>query len=345
MEKKNKEKKKSVFFRILIFVLILAACFGILVWFLENKLKENTDAADASSLQTSSYEEENDVLGTVTYQGKKYRYNDHLSNYLFMGVDTKETTETKTGNADAGQADSLFLISFDRVTGATSIVTIPRDTMTAIELYGPGGESLGETTTHICLAYGYGDGGHKSCELESDAVSNLLYGIPINGYCSISLDAMPLLTESVGGLTVTVPDDSLEKSDPSWTEGTEINLTPENTEKFLRFRDTEVSQSAIFRMNRQEVFLDAFSAKAKEKFAEDPGFVTDLYTSLDPYMVTNMSNDLFVDMMEALTQGAEQNKWTVPGEGTEGELHDEFYADDDALYEKVITSFYKEVTE
>ena len=26
----------------------------------------------------------------IIYEGKEYRYNDHLSNYLFLGIDTKE---------------------------------------------------------------------------------------------------------------------------------------------------------------------------------------------------------------------------------------------------------------
>jgi hypothetical protein len=33
---------------------------------------------------------------------------------------------------------------------------------------------------------------------------------------------------------------------------------------------------------------------------------------------------------------------TIPGEGVEGEEHDEYYADEDALYDMVIQNFYKE---
>lgn len=47
--------------------------------------------------------------GAVTYNGKKYRYNDHLSNFLFLGIDTREKVHTEKGRADAGQADAVFL--------------------------------------------------------------------------------------------------------------------------------------------------------------------------------------------------------------------------------------------
>lgn len=46
----------------------------------------------------------------ITWNGKTYSYNEHLSNFLFLGIDTKEKAETKTGQADAGQADAYVII-------------------------------------------------------------------------------------------------------------------------------------------------------------------------------------------------------------------------------------------
>lgn len=44
----------------------------------------------------------------VLYEGKKYKYNEHLSNYLFLGIDKEERQETQVGKADAGQAGCGF---------------------------------------------------------------------------------------------------------------------------------------------------------------------------------------------------------------------------------------------
>ena len=59
-------------------------------------------------------------------------------------------------------------------------------------------------------------------------------------------------------------------------------------------------------------------------------------------MVTNMGNDQFVKIMESVAGDDSSDNWTVPGEGVEGEHYDEYYVDDDALYEKVIETFYEE---
>lgn len=84
----------------------------------------------------------------------------------------------------------------------------------------------------------------------------------------MNLDGIPELTKSVGGLTVTVPNNSLEYEYPEFAEGAEVTLTEENTEVFLRSRDVDESQSAIYRMERQKAFLDAFSKKAKEPMSK-----------------------------------------------------------------------------
>ena len=39
-----------------------------------------------------------------------------------------------------------------------TVIAIPRDTMTEIEMFDQSGKSLGKTTDHISLSYAYGDG-------------------------------------------------------------------------------------------------------------------------------------------------------------------------------------------
>lgn len=335
-------KKKKKWIVSLAAGMILAAAgagviyYGIAVKQTQDKqMKKSENAVAASQSQEAK-------TGSVSWQGKMYEYNDHLSNFLFMGVDTREKTETSQGQADAGQTDALFLLSWDRSEHNIALISIPRDTMTDIEIFDVQGNSLGKSEDHISLAYAFGDGKNQSCELTKDAVSNLMYGIPIQGYCSINMDAIPILTESVGGVTVTVPDDSLESVDPEFKEGAQVVLNKDNTETFVRYRDITKSQSAIARMNRQNVFLDAYAAKAKEKFDENPGFIIQMYTDLDPYMVTNIGNDQFAKILQDASQDSMRSRWTIPGEGAEGTSYDEYHVDDDKLYEMILETFYKE---
>lgn len=332
-EKKLKAKKK-IFLISAVAVVAAGAAAGVFLW--QNALGE---PAEKAVKETQAQLPEGDVV----WNGTAYDYNDHLSNYLFLGIDDREKAKTRTGQADAGQADALYLLSWERTTDDITVITIPRDTMTQIEVFGPDGESLGSTEDHVSLSYAYGDGSHESCRLAREAVSNLFYGLPIQGYCSINMDGLPILTESVGGVTVTVPNDSLEAVNPEFREGAQVKLDGDNTETFVRYRDTEVSQSALARTERQQEYIRAYGEAAKERFAGDPRFVTGLYNSLQPYMVTNMGTDEFASIMQSLSRGTGTEGWTVPGEGTEGKSYDEYHVDDDALYENIIRTFYEEI--
>ena len=114
---------------------------------------QNSDSRNQTDLSQNS-----DI---VEYKGETYKYNDHLSNYLFLGIDTRETVDTYQSQADAGQADAIFLVSMDRATEKIKVLFIPRDSMTRIEVFNPYGQSLGETTDHLNIQYAFGDGKEK----------------------------------------------------------------------------------------------------------------------------------------------------------------------------------------
>ena len=273
----------------------------------------------------------------IVYDGKTYVYNDHLTNYLLLGVDTDGSIQEKKEPGSAGQSDSVFLISYDRVKETTVGLAIPRDTITQIEKFTPGGESLGFYSDHLNLQYAYGDGKRKSCELTSAAVSRLLSGLPVGGYAAINLDSIPRLTQLLGGVEVTVPDDSLSGKNPDFVKGNKVVLDETNTETFVRSRDRQIEQSAITRMNRQKVFLEAFASKLAQEQKKDASTVTRLFETMKTEMVTNMSNDQFVDIAVAERSGGIQ---TIPGETGHEEVYDVYRVDDAALYKMVLELFY-----
>lgn len=278
----------------------------------------------------------------VEYKGETYKYNDHLSNYLFLGIDTREAVDTYQSQADAGQADAIFLVSMDRATEKIKVLFIPRDSMTRIEVFNPYGQSLGETTDHLNIQYAFGDGKEKSCELMKTAVSNMLDGLPIQGYCSMNMDGISVITDFVGGIQLTIPDDSLADVNPEYKKGAVVDITGETAEQFVRYRDIDKTQSALVRQERQKTFLQALVQKAQEKAGEDAGFVTGLYDSVKSYTVTNMGNDIFAKLLAASQNGITDTE-TVPGEGTHGENFDEYHIDEDALSDLIISMFYEKI--
>ena len=63
---------------------------------------------------------------------------------------------------------------------------------------------LPTTKTQIALAHANGDGMELSCENTVDAVSNMLYGIRIEGYISLNMDSIKILNHLAGGVPVTI---------------------------------------------------------------------------------------------------------------------------------------------
>lgn len=295
---------------------------------------QNSDSRNQTDLSQNS-----DI---VEYKGETYKYNDHLSNYLFLGIDTRETVDTYQSQVDAGQADAIFLVSMDRATEKIKVLFIPRDSMTRIEVFNPYGQSLGETTDHLNIQYAFGDGKEKSCELMKTAVSDMLDGLPIQGYCSMNMDGISVITDFVGGIQLTIPDDSLADVNPEYKKGAVVDITGETAEQFVRYRDIDKTQSALVRQERQKTFLQALVQKAQEKAGEDAGFVTGLYDSVKSYTVTNMGNDIFAKLLAASQNGITDTE-TVPGEGTHGENFDEYHIDEDALSDLIISMLYEKI--
>lgn len=332
-KKRNKNRRKRIAAVLVICgVLAVVAVFAAGIWKQQRKAHMETDSASVSSEENTSE--------SITYKGKTYVYNDHLSNYLFMGIDTKGDMETAE-SGDAGQADAVFLVSVDRVTKEMQVISIPRDTMTEIEMFSVSRKSLGLMENHINLQYAQGDGKTESCELMKTAVSKLLGGIPVHGYCSVNMDGIPVMTEAAGNVQVVIPDNSLEEVNPEFTEGAEVTLTKDNVEQFVRYRNTGREQSALVRQDRQKIFIEAYMKKAQEQYAKDASFVTGLYESMKPYMVTNIGNDLFVKLLSAAQEG-ESSVHTLPGKGAQGEYFDEYRVDEEALQEMIISVFYRE---
>ena len=336
----DEKKSKVSVIATIIGVIVVLGLIALLIYIMmdDKEAKPSNVQQEYNDIAETTSSDEN----TITYNGKTYQYNEHLSNFLFMGIDAREKVETKEGQANAGQADAIFLLSWDRVKHNITMISIPRDTMTQIETFSVDGESLGKSTDHLSLAYAFGDGGTKSCELMKTAVSNLLYQVPIQGYAAVNLDGLPILAKGVDGVPITVPDDSLEKVNPEMKQGANITLNEDNIETFVRYRDITKDQSAIVRLNRQKVFLDAYQARAIEKFNEDQGFITDLYTELQEYMVTNIGTDQFAKIMEDASKDGTKEKLTLPGEAVEGTSFDEYHVDDEKLYEMILQVFYEE---
>lgn len=332
-----KQSKAGMILAVIVIILVALLGIGYFLWQqTQGVMKTGTSEEQSETASTAADQ------NTVEYEGNTYKYNDHLSNSLFMGIDSTEEVSEMESQQDAGQADSIYVVSLDRATEQVQVLSIPRDTITEIEVFNPSGTSLGMTDNHINLQYAYGDGKEESCELMKTAVSKLLHDLPIQGYYSMNISGISEIGKLVGDVEIVVPDDSLEEYDPYFKEGATVVINGDNVEEFLRYRDSGKSQSALVRQQRQKTYLKALVPKLQEKTQTNSSFVGDLLDDIQPYTVTNMGNDVFVKLLNAAGNSTLETQ-TVPGEGVEGQYYDEYHVDDDALYKLILSMFYNKL--
>lgn len=332
-----------VFVGILLFLLLLALVGAGAVLVMraqgEQQLKKSQTTEKIEGPQKAAVEEDGQ---TVVYENKRYRYNEDIITLLFMGIDKSmgETGADQIG--EKGQADSLFLAAMDKHTGKISLIALSRDSMADVNLFNVEGNYLGVEKMQICLAYAYGDGGEESCKNTATAVSRLLYGMPIHSYAAIDLDALEILNDMVGGVTVKVLED-LTGSDPALVKGEKVTLDGQQANTYVRSRQMEKLDSNNLRMQRQKQYLMAFLKKAMKQTAQDVSTLPALYGALDGYMVTDITlQEVTYLGTLALQKGfSGVTFYSVPGEVVQGERYAEFIPDEEALYEMILEIFYE----
>ena len=283
---------------------------------------------------------------TVEFNGKKYRRNTYVKAILCIGVDRSGSMEETTTAGSGGQADGLFLIAQDTARNSVKLLLIPRDTMTDITLTDLSGNVLGTNVQHLTLAYSFGDGREKSCEYTKKAVSDLLGGLTIDRYMAIDMDAIRVLNDGVGGVTVTVEDEGLETRDPALYKGATVTLMGKQAEDFVRYRDVTQDNTAVYRMNRHKQYMEAFFSALKSQASANDGIVANLLDSVQNYMVTDMPKDEYLksalDVLNTQDLGA-GDFYTLPGSGKATDRFDEYYVDAAGAQAQVLELFYRQV--
>lgn len=343
----NKQKKKYgryVLLIIVLLLLLLVISFLILKAFGKKALLEKETAAAENTMTENEEVYAEDDGEVLVYQGEKYRYNENLTCILCMGVDKEKLEKESAGSG--GQADMLVLAILDVKEGSVQLWNISRDAMTEVDVYNVDGEYVRTDELQACLAFAYGDGKHTSCENTVRAVSRLLYGMPIQSYAVLDLDAIRPLNDAVGGVEVTIHEEDILPE--SFVPGTTVLLKGDDVEAYVRSRRTEMPDEPIDsnnnRMARQKQYMLKFVQQALTMTKEDLTVPLKLYriAAEDDHMVTNLnaSKITYLTSIFYKVHFGEEDFKTVPGEVVEGAEYAEFHVDDDALYKMILDTFY-----
>lgn len=337
--KSRHQRKKQ---KMLILGLAAAVIFvGLAATVVVNKLKEqkNYHVTGTNSVDVGA------GYRYTEYNGKKYQYNNRVTTLLYAGLDSFDELKQTATYGDKARADSIMLIVLDEVSKKMSVVAINRDTMTEVHRFSRNGDDLGVYVTHLGYAYTNGDGGEASCENLKTAVSTLFNNLPIDGYMVSNQTSIVMINDLVGGVTVTVPNDDLAAKYPELTTGNVVTLDESNVRAYVQQRDTAVDFSNEGRIERQKSFVLSFMDEFGAMVKEDASSVWDSLEACSDWMQTDITKNKYLSLADAFsnTNLTPDSYYILEGEDQLGELHDEFYYDEDALQELIIKLFYREI--
>ena len=296
--------------------------------------------------ETTTYSKQNNNASTLYFDGKNYKIKDNMEVILIMGIDDREDIGSSQFAIHNSQADVLYVYAVDHKNKTYQAIQLNRETMTGIQTYNADGTKDTIAEAQICLAHSYGKTEQGRCLNTVDAVSGLLFNMRVDHYISLRMDAISILNDQVGGVTVTVPA-GLEAADPAFKEGAKVKLQGKQAELFVRSRMSLENDTNEFRMERQQIFMKAWMEQANAKMDIDSGFALGLVLSLSAYMTSDMSANALSDLANQLKEYKNLGTVKTIGETlleSEAKISAfrEYYVDSDDLERKVIELFYEE---
>lgn len=281
---------------------------------------------------------------TITWKDKEYQYNSLITTILYAGLDSTDPLKASETYSNKARADSVSVVILDKKKKKMSILALNRDTMTEIRRYTRTGEDMGTYVSHLGYAYSYGDGGEVSCEDLKEAVEKLL-GISIDEYAVTNQSSITSINDLVGGVTVTVPNDDLAAMYPELKKGAVVTLDDSNVKDFLQHRDTAADFSNEGRIERQQAYVTAYVDLLKDRLASEPDQLWQEIGQMNDYLQTSITKNKYLSLARLLEKVSftDADYYRPTGKDSAGELHDEFYVDEDALKQLVIDLFYEEV--
>ena len=326
--RKHKSKKQNVLRYVLILLavicLVSAGLLLIQVW-----ERQQGRYTGAEAQQTS-----------VSYNGKEYGLKNNIETFLVMGLDKFGDTSSSDSYNNDQQADFLMLFVFDNDAKKCTAIHIDRDTMAKVNILGVNGNKVDTVVKQIALSHTQGNGKDVSCHNTAEAVSELLLGVKINHYMSVTMDAVSIFNDMVGGVRVTVRDD-FTGIDDTLVKGQKVLLKGEHALNYVRSRYGLDDSTNSTRMQRQRQYIEALYKKALKCINNDSEFIAKASVKMSDYIVTDRS----VTQLQSLADKFSEYEFTgiisIEGESKIVEQHIAFYPDKNSIRKTVMELFYE----
>ena len=274
---------------------------------------------------------------TIEREGVAYFPRQDITVMLLMGIDEYGPVKDSGSYNNKGEADMVALAIFDETNKQIDLLCLNRDTMLEMPALGLGGKNAGTEFGQLALSHTHGSGLKDSCENTVRTVSDFLYGININYYVSMNMDAIAILNDAVGGVTVNVTED-FSDVDAGIPMG-EVTLTGEQAIHYVQVRKDVGDQKNVSRMERQKEYMQGF-LNAFHQANQAENFVLDTYDAVSDYIVTNFTTKSISATLNHYADYTLDEVITPEGENKLDGDHFEFYVDEEALDALILRLFY-----
>ena len=271
----------------------------------------------------------------IERDGVKYYPRQDITVLLLMGIDQKGPAVSSGSYNNPGAADMMAVAVFDETAKTVQVLALNRDTMAKVPVLGVNGKEADAVTQQLALAHTYGSGLADSAENTRKAVSNLLYGLTVDYYLSMRMDAIAAFNDAVGGVTVNVTDD-FSAVDATIPQGT-VTLQGEQAIRFVQSRSGVGDKLNVSRMARQEEYMHGFITAIG---AAASGWELTAYEKAKDYLVTDCPQTTMSTLLSRYKNYTFEGVVTPSGENIKGEEYMEFHLDEEALDHLILDMFY-----
>jgi len=321
---KRKGAGKVAYLCVILILVLVMIYSGLQV--LESTVFRNADQDDAY------------VSKTIIRDGIEYFPRQDVTVLMVLGIDRFGEVEDSDSYNNTGDADMVTLLVFDEARRVCDVLYLNRDTMLEMPVLGVGGKEAGTFYGQLALSHTYGSGLADSCENVKKTLEAFLTGLRVDYYVSMHMDAISILNDAVGGVTVTVTED-FSDVDPSITMG-ELTLMGDQAIHYVRTRKDIGDQKNVTRMERQKEYIGNFLEKFREKAGGSESFLVSTLEEVSPYIVTDCSGNALISLLNRYSDYAVGDFVTPEGKNVIGEQYYEFYADEKALDDLLLKMFY-----
>ena len=251
----GKKKKKGGWWKALLGTLLAIAVifFGTVVFIM------HAIAPSAGSISL------NQLINTPKeYAGKEF-------NLLVVGIDrSTETGQETDSQVDDGMTDMILYLHFNNETGQVKMLQIPRNIFVTTDASFSGNYQIN------AIAKTQGSNGGNNISALADEIYNI-FGLHVDGYLSVRLEALTQIIDTFGGIRVYVPQD-MDYGGSHLSQGYQT-MDGAAAEFFLRTRHI-YADSDLGRLRMQRYFYAALFARMRSMTVWDIAKLLPVITAL-----------------------------------------------------------------